>query len=70
MHWTWLKAAVVKIQIKKNGQGLKDICGWIKVDKRHFHTCTHFVSKLEVHIIWKAVTQKNSLTLSFFQNHI
>jgi len=38
MHWTWLKAAVVKIQIKKNGQGLKGICGWIKVDKWYFHT--------------------------------
>jgi hypothetical protein len=33
-------------------------------------TCRHFVSKLEIHIVSKVVTQKNSLTLGFFQNHI
>ncbi len=34
---TWPKAMVVKLQIKKNGQGLKGVCGWIKVDKWYFH---------------------------------
>jgi hypothetical protein len=37
MHQTWPKAMIVKLQVKKNEQGLKGICGWIKVDKCYFH---------------------------------
>jgi hypothetical protein len=31
---------------------------------------THFVSKLEIHIVLEVITHKISLTLNSFKNHI
>jgi hypothetical protein len=61
MCQTWPKAVVVKLQINKNGQGSKGICGWIKLDKWYFHG-----SKLEIHIVSKVVTHKKFTHFEFF----